>query len=64
MLHGSAHASLSPYAACTASTNVVTWSSSYNDLDLAAGRLSMRQTITLVDHKIVTAPRTETGCAA
>ncbi|MDQ1385944.1 MAG: large repetitive protein [Actinomycetota bacterium] len=31
------------------------------DLDLERGRLSIRQTITLVDHKIVIANRTKTG---
>jgi integrase len=33
----------------------------WRDIDLDAGRLTIRQTITLVDHKIVIAPRTKTG---
>jgi integrase len=33
----------------------------WKDLDLDQGRLSIRQTVTLVDHKIVTANRTKTG---
>ena len=33
----------------------------WRDLDLDGGRLSIRQTITLVDHKIVTANRTKAG---
>lgn len=33
----------------------------WRDLDLEGGRLSIRQTVTLVDHKIVIANRTKTG---